>query len=69
MQNTNKIYGLREFGWAEWSRKDSEDLVRLYIQDYYETLDEYYLREALQIAKDDGIDFESLMRQVRFLQA
>ncbi|MEZ4762570.1 MAG: hypothetical protein R3C26_04980 [Calditrichia bacterium] len=40
------------------TRKDSEDLVILYLRDYYETLDEYYLREALQIAQDDGINFE-----------
>ncbi len=50
----------------EWTRKDSEELVILYLMDYYETLDDYYLREALQIAKDDGVNFEKMMRQVRF---
>lgn len=52
--------------WSEWSKKDSEDLVVLYLKDYYQTLDDYYLREALQIAKEDGVDFESVMRRVRF---
>lgn len=51
---------------GDWSRKDSEELVMLYIRDYYDTLDEYYLREALQIAKDDNLNFERIMRQVRF---
>jgi len=50
----------------EWTRKDSEELVILYLRDYYETLDEYYLREALQIARDDGVNFDRIMRQVRF---
>ena len=55
--------------WMEWTRKDSEELVMLYVKDYYDTLDEYYLREALQIAKDDGINFENMMLQVRFQQS
>ena len=69
MQN---IYNSDKTGntpWMEWTRKDSEELVMLYVKDYYETLDEYYLREALQIAKDDGINFENMMRQVRFQQS
>lgn len=66
MQNINNTNQLQDFPWAEWSKKDSEELVMLYLNDYYETLDEYYLREALQIAKDDGVDFEKIMRQVRF---
>jgi hypothetical protein len=52
----------------EWTRKDSEDLVILYLNDYYRTLDEYYLQEALQIAKDDGVDFGRILHKVRFQQ-
>ena len=65
MQNTD-LFHIPEFIGGEWTRKDSEDLVILYLRDYYETLDEYYLREALQIAQDDGINFEKMMRHVRF---
>ncbi|HQU72546.1 MAG: hypothetical protein KDI06_19430 [Calditrichaeota bacterium] len=52
--------------YGEWSRRDSEELVMLYLNDYYHTLDEYYLREAIQLAKDDGLNFEQLMREVRY---
>ncbi|RMG29076.1 MAG: hypothetical protein D6732_17905 [Methanobacteriota archaeon] len=69
MQNINGIRDLTDLPWLEWTRKDSEELVKLYLQDYYETLDEYYLREALQIAKEDGVNFELMMHQVRFQQA
>ncbi len=55
--------------WMGWSKEDSEELVMLYLSDYYETLDDYYLEEAIQIAREDGVDFEKLMRIVRFQQA
>ncbi len=66
MQNINNSKMGSDSPWSEWSKKDSEDLVVLYLKDYYQTLDDYYLREALQIAKEDGVDFESVMRRVRF---
>ncbi len=65
MQNIY-VNQIPEYTGTEWTRKDSEDLVILYLRDYYETLDEYYLREALQIARDDGVNFDKVMRQVRF---
>ena len=68
VQNINKADQFGEFLGMEWTRKDSEELVVLYLNDYYKTLDEYYLREALQIAKDDGVDFDKVMRRVRFQQ-
>lgn len=64
MQHRNDTVEIRSYI-PDWSRKDSEELIVLYLQDYYATLDEEYLREALQIAKDDGLDFDALMRQVR----
>jgi len=60
------INQIPEYTGMEWTRKDSEDLVILYLRDYYDTLDEYYLREALQIARDDGVNIDRVMRQVRF---
>lgn len=68
MQNINNTDQFADFFGLEWTRKDSEELVILYLNDYYRTTDEYYLREALQIAKDDGVDFEKVMRKVRFQQ-
>ena len=65
MQNIN-LFHIPEFTSGEWTRKDSEELVLLYLKDYYDTLDDYYLREALQISRDDGIDFDRMMRRVRF---
>jgi hypothetical protein len=68
VQNINNTDQFADFFGLEWTRKDSEELVILYLNDYYRTTDEYYLREALQIAKDDGVDFEKVMRKVRFQQ-
>lgn len=66
MEKIKKAKSWTDSPWAEWSKKDSEDLVILYLKDYYQTLDDYYLREAIQIAKEDGVDFETMMRRVRF---
>ena len=69
MQNSNDTFKLPDFSAMNWTRKDSEELVMLYLRDYYSTLDDYYLREALMIAQEDGVNFEQMMRQVRFQQA
>ncbi len=69
MRNENRsgIRNLRKH--SNWSRKDSEELVALYLMDYYRTLDDYYLQEAMAIAHSDHVDFEKVMRKVRFLQS
>ncbi len=69
MHNANRsgMEDVRQF--SGWSRKDSEELVALYLMDYFRTLDDYYLKEALSIAKNDGVDFERIMRKVRFMQS
>ncbi len=69
MHNANRsgMEDVRQF--SAWSRKDSEELVALYLMDYFRTLDDYYLKEALSIAKNDGVDFERIMRKVRFMQS
>lgn len=54
-------------GWNEYSKEESEQLVLLYLQDYYKSLDDYFLQEAFQIAKDEGVDIHKLMRQARDL--
>lgn len=55
--------------WMDWRKEDSEELVMMYLEDYYLTLDDYFLEEAIQIAREDGVDIEKLMRKVRFQQS
>lgn len=55
--------------WMDWTREDSEALVRRYLTDYFLTLDDYFLNEAVQIAREDAVNLEKIMRQVRFLQS
>ncbi len=55
--------------WMDWTREDSEALVRRYLTDYFQTLDEYFLNEAVQIAREDAVNLEKIMREVRFLQS
>lgn len=62
MENTGNSSGRNGLDWNDWSKEESEELVLLYLEDYYRTLDEYFLKEALQIAKDDGVDFPKIMR-------
>ena len=69
MQNTNRSGMENQERFPNWSRKDSEELVALYLMDYFRTLDDYYLKEALSIAHNDGVDFEKIMRKVRFMQS
>jgi hypothetical protein len=66
MQNIRGNANFQIPPWMEWTKKDSEELVLLYLTDYYKTLDDYYLEKALQIAKDDYLDFDNLMRRARF---
>ncbi|HFE64620.1 MAG TPA: hypothetical protein ENK14_09445 [Caldithrix sp.] len=62
MENTPGGSNRTSFDWNDWTKKDSEELVLMYLEDYYRTLDDYYLQEALQIAKDDDVDVQKIMR-------
>jgi hypothetical protein len=68
MQNIKKDTNLDMPPWMEWTKEDSKELVLLYLQDYYETLDDYYLERALHIAREHSLDFQALMYKVRFEQ-
>ncbi len=48
-----------------WSKEESEELILLYLEDYYRTLKEEYLSEALQLAKDEGVDMEKMFQRAR----
>lgn len=66
LQNIKKDSNLDLLPWLEWSREDSKELILLYLEDYYSTLDDYFLERALHIAKEHSIDFRDLMSKVRF---
>lgn len=68
MQNIKKDSNLEMPPWLEWTKEDSKELILLYLQDYYDTLDDYYLERAVSIAKEHSIDFQNLMFKVRFEQ-
>ena len=48
-----------------WNKEASEELVLFYLEDYYRTMDDYFLQEALQIAKDEGIDIQKIMGRAK----
>ncbi|OPX32347.1 hypothetical protein B1H10_07685 [candidate division KSB1 bacterium 4484_188] len=43
MENTPGGSNRTSFDWNDWTKKDSEELVLMYLEDYYRTLDDYYL--------------------------
>ncbi|GAB4369997.1 MAG: hypothetical protein Kow0042_12000 [Calditrichia bacterium] len=47
---------------GDWSKKESEELILWYLEDYYKTLDDFYLQEALQLAKDEDVDIQKIMK-------
>lgn len=68
MQNIKKDANLEMPPWLEWTKEDSKELILLYLQDYYDTVDDYYLERAVSIAKENSIDFQNLMYKVRLEQ-
>lgn len=46
-------------------RKETEELILVYLEDYYYTLDDEYLKEALQLAKDEGIDIQKMIQRAK----
>jgi hypothetical protein len=65
MEKSKNKPGFDISGWNEFSKEDSENLVLLYLHDYYASLDDYFLKEAFQIAKDEGVDIYKMMRIAR----
>ena len=39
---------------------NNEKIILSYLADYYRTMDEHYLEEAFQLAKDDKIDMQQM---------
>ncbi len=49
----------------EWTKEESEELVLIYLEDYYRTMDDSFLREALQITKDERLDIQKIMHRAK----
>ena len=58
--NNNKLYFFNE-----WTKEESEELVLIYLEDYYRTMDDSYLQEALQITKDERLDIQKIMHRAK----
>jgi hypothetical protein len=65
MENTRNRANNEKPGINDLSKKESEELVLFYLEDYYRTLDDYFLKEALQLAKDEGIDMQKIMQRAK----
>lgn len=50
---------------GEFDKNETEEIILIYLEDYYHTLDDEYLKEALQLAKDEGIDIEKVLQKAK----
>lgn len=69
MENIKKDSNFELPPWMEWTKEDSKELIMLYLQDYYDTLDDYYLERAVHIAKEHAIDLQTLIYKAKFQQS
>lgn len=65
MENTRNRSNKELSDFIPWNKEESEKLVLIYLEDYYRTMDDYFLQEALQIAKDEGIDMQKIMGRAK----
>ncbi len=65
MENTRNGSNRNLWDAYSWTKEESEELILLYLEDYYRTLKEEYLSEALQLAKDEGVDMEKMFHRAR----
>lgn len=65
MENTRNGASNLSFELNDWTKEETEELILLYLDDYYRTLKEEYLGEALQLARDEGVDIQRLLRLAR----
>ncbi len=65
MEDTgNRTSGNEEI-FGDWSKEESEELALIYLEDYFRTMDDSFLKEALQIIKDEYLDFQKIMHRAR----
>ncbi|MEJ2535528.1 MAG: hypothetical protein P8048_00445 [Calditrichia bacterium] len=65
MENMRNGSNKELYDYLNWNKEASEELVLFYLEDYYRTMDDYFLQEALQIAKDEGIDIQKIMGRAK----
>lgn len=49
----------------DWSKEQAEELALLYLEDYYRTMDDSFLMEAIQLSKDERLDIQKIMHRAR----
>jgi hypothetical protein len=69
MENTRDGSSSRLTLLEDWTKEHSEELVLLYLEDYYRTLDDSFLEEAMQIAKDERVDIQKIMQRAKLRMA
>jgi hypothetical protein len=69
MENTGGGSNLRTILSQDWTKEHSEELVLLYLEDYYRTLDDSFLKEAMQITKDERLDIQKIMHRAKLRMA
>jgi hypothetical protein len=65
MENTRNGASSRLLLLDEWTKEESEELVLIYLEDYYRTMDDSFLKEALQITKDERLDIQKIMHRAK----
>ena len=65
MENTRDDGNNRLYFLSEWTKEESEELVLIYLEDYYRTMDDTFLKEALQITKDEQLDIQKIMHRAK----
>ncbi|GAB4341322.1 MAG: hypothetical protein Kow0037_27820 [Calditrichia bacterium] len=48
-----------------FDKEESRRIVRYLLEDYYRTLDDNFLKEAVQLAKDEDINIREVMESLR----
>jgi hypothetical protein len=69
MENTGDGRNSRLYFLNEWTKEESEELVLIYLEDYYRTMDDTFLKEALQITKDERLDIQKIMHRAKIRMA
>ena len=69
MENTRGGSNSRAILSEDWTKEHSEELVLLYLEDYYRTLDDSFLKEAMQITKDERLDIQKIMHRAKLRMA
>lgn len=65
MENTRGKSNYSSLFPEDWSKEQAEELAMLYLEDYYRTMDDSFLMEAIQLSKDEQLDIQKIMHRAR----